>query len=173
LRNCSGRQGRIVQHRIQRQKAVGRRWWQRCNSQALGRRLQHRKGALTKRSPLNGEDRARAVVVNDRNVNPRSLFHELDVAPPVSLDKRKADREDIVRDLHGNAVEGNPSRRLARFHQYPGHVGNLAMREVRRQGKHKLERVTGGKREVVIAPQVQFHHHPESWYFNIGSQRKC
>src|SRR5215468_6645313 len=90
------RQGSIFQHRIQR-RAVGRRrrGWRRCNSQALVRRLQHRKSARIKRGLLNGEDRTRAVAVNERNIKPRSLFHELDVALPVSFYVRKTDGEEI------------------------------------------------------------------------------
>jgi SAM-dependent methyltransferase len=81
----------------------------------------------------------------------------LDIAFHVSLYRRKTEQKEIVRNLHRKAFERIAARRLARLHQYAGHVGNLAVREIRQHAEDELDRVAGRERLVFVAPELQSH----------------
>src|ERR1051325_8951983 len=89
-------------------------------------------GALARRALLDREDRAAAVVVDDRNVEPVALLQELDVALHIGLDRREPDEEEVGRHLGGGAAERRAARLLGLLHQHAGHVLDAAEREVRR-----------------------------------------
>src|SRR6185503_19260738 len=68
--------------------------------------------ALARRALLDRKNCAAAVVVDDRNVEPATLFQKLHVALHVGLDRREPDQEEIGGHLGGGAAERRAARLL-------------------------------------------------------------
>src|SRR3954447_2565162 len=98
-------------------------------------------GALAGRALLDREDRAAAVVVDNRNVEPAAFLQELDVALHVGLDRGEPDQEEVGGHLRGGAAERRATRLLGLFHQHARHILNAAEREICRQVEGDLDGV--------------------------------
>src|SRR6185436_13716597 len=97
-------------------------------------------GTLAGIALLKREDRTAAVVVDDRDIEPRPLFQELEIALHVGFDRREADEEKARRDLHGEAGERRAARLLGLLHQDAGNVRDAAECEIRREVERDLDR---------------------------------
>src|SRR5882757_6711567 len=72
------------------------------------------------------ENRAAAIAVDDRDIEPRALFQELKIALHVDLDRRQSDEEKSRRHLDGKTRERRTPYVLARLHQDAGYVLDVA-----------------------------------------------
>src|SRR6476469_5595381 len=75
------------------------------------------KGAFARRALFEREDRAAAVVVDDRNVEPAALLEKLQIALHIAFDRRQPDEEEARRHLHGESGERRAARLLGLLHQ--------------------------------------------------------
>src|ERR1700693_5429734 len=132
------------------------RVWSRP-SLLLPRREGGREGALAGGAFLDRQDGAAAVVVDHRHVEPGPLLEELEIALHLRIERGEADQQETVGALHGEARERHAARLLGLLHQDARDVLDAAMREVRRQREHDLDRVARRQRLVEIAPQRPFH----------------
>src|ERR1700684_981845 len=90
-------------------------------------------GALAWSALLDGDDGAALIDIDQRHVEPGTLFQQLHVARAGGLDIRQPDQEEAVGDLDGKARERRAARLLVGLHQDARHVADPATREIRRQ----------------------------------------
>src|SRR4029077_2493474 len=96
-------------------------------------------GAYTRRTLFHREDRALAAGIDHRNVEPVAFLQSLNIARHIDVDRRKADQEIAVGDLHRETGEGHTTRLLVLFHQHARHIADAAFGEIGRQREQYLD----------------------------------
>ena len=129
-------------------------------------------GAHAGRALLHRENGALAAGIDNRNVEPVALLQQLDIALHVDVDRRQADQEIAVGDLHREAGERHAARLLVLLHQHAGNVGDAAFGEIRRQREHDLDGVARRQRLVGIAAERPGHAHVALGNFHVGADRE-
>src|SRR6202021_1151603 len=99
--------------------------WGTCSGAAqssllLPGRERVRKGAIARRTFFQGKDRASAVGVDDRDIEPRTISEKLHVALLVGLDRGEPDQKEAVGHLHREAASGVPRACSDCFIRMPG-----------------------------------------------------
>src|SRR3954465_9961101 len=74
-------------------------------------------GALARIALLDRQNRAAAIVVDDRNIEPSPLLEQLQIALHVGIDRRQSHQEESGRDLDGKAGKRRTARCLGLLHQ--------------------------------------------------------
>src|SRR6202034_4246512 len=85
-----------------------------------------RESPIAGRAFFHGQDGAAAIVIDDRDIEPRLILEQLDIALHVGIDRGQADQEEAVGDLDRESGERNAAGLLGILHQNAGHIGNAA-----------------------------------------------
>src|SRR3984885_5411488 len=109
--------------------------------------------AIAGRTLFQCQNGTAAIVIDDRNIEPRPALEQLNIALQVGIDRGQADQEEAVGDFHGKARKRGAARLLGFFHQNAGHIGDAAAGKVGRQIEHDLDRMARRKRLVGITAQ--------------------
>src|SRR5262245_55100742 len=104
-------------------------------------RERFREGAIARCALLQCQDRASTIGVDDRDIEPRPLLEQLNIALLVGLDRRKPDQKEAVGHLHGEASERRAARLFGLLHQDARHIGDAAAGEIGREVEQYLDRM--------------------------------
>ena len=115
--------------------------------------------AIARRAFFDRQNGAAIVVVNDRDIEPRPLLEQLNIALHVRIGRREPDQEESGRHLDRKTRKRDAAGLLGLLHQHAADFGYAAVREIRRQVNMIVDRVArrqrpcrccGGSIQVIV-----------------------